>query len=168
MCRAYQQEYGFNAIVAMPTNLYGPGDNYHAENSHVVAALVRRIVEAERVNADEVVVWGTGSPLRELLHVDDLADAVLFLADRYKGTELINVGSGDEISIADLARLIADLSGYKGALRFDTTRPDGTPRKRLDTHRLEALGWKRKITLEQGLRETIGAYRASVQTSHVD
>ena len=154
MCQAYRRQYGFDAICAMPTNLYGPGDSYHLENSHVVPALIRRLHEARLSGAPEVFVWGTGTPLRELLHVDDLAGALVMLMQCCSGPDLINIGSGDEVSIAELATLIADVVGYQGKLRYDTSRPDGTPRKRLDTTRLDAMGWRPSIALREGLRAT--------------
>ena len=153
MCQAYRRQYGFDAVVAMPTNLYGPGDNYHPENSHVVPALIRRIHEAKVSGAPEVVIWGTGAPLREFLHADDLADALVFLMRNYSDGEMINVGSGQEVSIAELARTIADVTGYLGRLRFDPSKPDGTPRKLLDSSRLSALGWTPKAPLAEGMRE---------------
>lgn len=153
MCQAYCRQYGFDAICAMPTNLYGPGDNYHPQNAHVVPALIRRFDEAKREGAKEVVVWGTGTPLREFLHVDDLAEALLMLMQRYNAEEIVNVGSGDEVSIADLAHMVAGVVGFEGATRFDASKPDGTPRKRLDTSCLSALGWNPRIPLEDGLRD---------------
>src|SRR5690606_17150893 len=147
--------YGFDAIVAMPTNLYGPGDNYDPENSHVVPGLIGRIGRAKRTGLPEVAIWGSGTPLREFLHVDDLADAAVFLMQKYSSEHIVNIGSGDEISIADLARLIARIIGYQGRLVFDPEKPDGTPRKLLDSSRLEALGWKRRIGLDEGLAATI-------------
>ena len=161
MCQAYRKQYGFDAIVAMPTNLYGPGDNYHPENSHVVPALVRRIHEAKRAHAKEVVIWGSGRPLREFLHVDDLADALLFLMRSYDGAEMINIGSGQEVSIAELAQTIAGVVGYSGELRFNDSKPDGTPRKRLDATRLGELGWHARVPLEQGLRQTAEAFASA-------
>jgi GDP-L-fucose synthase len=158
MCQAYRRQYGFNAIVAMPTNLYGPGDNYHLDNSHVVAALIRRIYDAKTIAAPRVVIWGTGTPLREFLHVEDLADAAVFLMRQYNDEGLINVGSGQEVSIAELASAIASAVDYKGELVFDTSRPDGTPRKRLNIKRLEALGWQARIALKPGLEQTISAF----------
>lgn len=155
MCQAYRAEYGFDAIVAMPTNLYGPGDNYHAQDSHVVPGLIRRLHEAKLAGAPEVVIWGTGTPRREFLHADDLADALVFLMRNYSAAEMVNVGSGEEVSIAELAALVADVVGYRGSLRFDASKPDGTPRKLLDSSRLAAMGWKPRIGLEQGLRETL-------------
>jgi GDP-L-fucose synthase len=154
MCQAYRRQYGFDAIVAMPTNLYGPGDNFHPDNSHVVPGLIRRFHEAVRDNAPRVAIWGTGTPRRELMHVDDLADALLMLMHSYGGEDMINVGSGQETTIADLARTIAGIAGYRGELVFDATKPDGTPRKRLDTSRLHAMGWSPKIDLARGLAET--------------
>lgn len=153
MCQAYRRQYGFDAICAMPTNLYGPGDNYHPENAHVVPALIRRFDEARRQGAAEVVVWGTGKPLREFLFVDDLADALLLLMQQYSAEEIINVGSGDEVSIGDLARMIAAVTGYNGSVRFDAGKPDGTPRKLLDTSGLAALRWNPRTSLKGGLRE---------------
>jgi GDP-L-fucose synthase len=161
MCQAYRRQYGFDAIVAMPTNLYGPGDNYHPENSHVVPALLRRFHAATRADAPEVTIWGSGTPLREFLHVDDLADALVFLMRRYSGADMVNVGSGEEVSISGLARLVAEVVGYQGRILFDPTKPDGTPRKRLDTSRLEALGWHARIPLVSGLRQTFEAYAAA-------
>ena len=151
MCQAYRRQYGFDAIVAMPTNLYGPGDNYHPENSHVVAALIRRITEAKASATGEVRIWGSGRPMREFLHVDDLADALLLLMRRYSGAGMINIGSGHELSIAELAKIIADIAGYTGDLVFDPALPDGTPRKRLDSTRLQSLGWQAGIELRAGL-----------------
>jgi GDP-L-fucose synthase len=155
MCQAYRRQYGFDAVSAMPTNLYGPGDNYDDRNSHVIPALIRRIVSAKRNSAPDVLIWGSGTPLREFMHVDDLADALIFLMDNYDGEEPINVGSGQEISIAGLATMIADIIGYEGCLRFDTGRPDGTPRKLLDTSKLQALGWRAQTPLREGLAATI-------------
>lgn len=162
MCQAYRRQYGFNAIVAMPTNLYGLGDNYHPENSHVVAALIRRIHAAKTTNAPDVTIWGSGRPLREFLYVDDLADALVFLMQRYNEVEMINVGSGQECAIADLARMISDVVGFAGKLTFDTSKPDGTPRKRLETSRLKRLGWQPRMTLSQGLRKTYEAYACAM------
>ena len=154
MCQAYRRQYGFNAISVMPTNLYGPGDNFNLQNSHVLPALIRKFHEAKEQGAREVVVWGTGTPRREFLHADDLADACLFLMDRYESEELINVGWGEDISIRELAELVRDVVGYQGALRFDTSKPDGTPRKLLDVSRLRALGWAPRISLRQGVTST--------------
>lgn len=161
MCQSYRRQYGFDAICAMPTNLYGPADNYHPENSHVVPALIRRFHEAKSADTTEVVIWGSGQPLRELMHVDDLADALLLLMQIYSDEAIVNVGSGQEISIGGLARIIADAVRYRGQLRFDTSKPDGTPRKLLDSHRLESLGWKARIGLAAGIQDTYQWYVAN-------
>ncbi|MGP1664317.1 MAG: GDP-L-fucose synthase [Rhodanobacter sp.] len=161
MCQAYRRQYGFNAIVAMPTNLYGPGDNYHPENSHVVPALIRRIHEAKTASAPQVKIWGSGEPLREFLHVDDLADALVFLMRHYSDVGMVNVGSGQEVTIVELARVIAGVIGYDGALVFDASKPDGTPRKRLDMSRLASLGWQARTPLELGLRQTYAAFAST-------
>lgn len=151
MCQAYRKQYGFDAICAMPTNLYGPGDSYHLENSHVVPALMRRFHEAKQRGDDEVVIWGTGRPLREFLYVDDLAEACLLLMQRYSSEQIVNVGSGEEVSIAQLAQLIAEAVGYQGRLVFDASKPDGTPRKLLDSSRIKNIGWIRATPLNHGL-----------------
>ncbi|MDB6042371.1 MAG: GDP-L-fucose synthase, partial [Gammaproteobacteria bacterium] len=154
MCQAYRRQYGFAAIAAMPTNLYGPGDNFSLQNSHVLPALLRKFHEAKEHSAAEVEVWGSGSPRREFLHVDDLADACLFLMESYEEEGWINVGWGRDETIAELAQTIRRVVGFTGSLRFDPTKPDGTPRKLLDTTRLTALGWMPKIELEVGIRST--------------
>jgi len=154
MCQAYRRQYGFNAISLMPTNLYGPGDNFSLENSHVLPALLRKFHEAKETSAPEVVVWGTGTPRREFLHVDDLADACLLLMQRYQDEVPINVGCGRDQTIAELAETIRGIVGFTGSVRFDPSRPDGTPRKLLDTTRLSALGWAPGIRLESGIRST--------------
>ena len=154
MCQAYHRHYGFNAICVMPTNLYGPGDNFDLENSHVLPALLRKFHEAKERGSQEVVVWGTGQPRREFLYVDDLADACLFLMRRYDDETPINVGWGSDQSIAELASTVARVVGFPGALRYDPTKPDGTPRKLLDTSRLAALGWAPSVELATGLRAT--------------
>ena len=153
LCQAYRRQYGCDFIAAQPTNLYGPGDNYDLETSHVLPALLRKAHEAKLAGAPSLTVWGSGTPRREFLHVDDLADAVVFLAKRYSGEEHVNVGSGEEVTIRDLAGLICDVVGYRGALAFDASRPDGTPRKLADVSKLNALGWKARIGLEAGLRQ---------------
>ena len=155
MCQAYRRQYGFNAISAMPTNLYGPGDNFSLQGSHVLPALLRRLCEAREGGSDSVVVWGSGTPRREFLHVDDLAAACLFLMQHYEDDRWINVGWGRDCSIAELARMIAAIVGFAGELRFDPSKPDGTPRKLLDATRLSALGWTPKIGLEEGIRTTL-------------
>jgi GDP-L-fucose synthase len=154
MCQAYRKQYGFNAISAMPTNLYGPGDNFSLKSSHVLPALLRKVHEAKEAGASEVEVWGTGKPRREFLHVDDLADACVFLMRNYDGEGWVNVGWGRDETIAELADTIRRVVGFGGALRFDESKPDGTPRKLLDTTRLTALGWSPKIGLEVGIRST--------------
>ena len=154
MCQAYRRQYGFDAISAMPTNLYGPGDNFHPENSHVVPALMRRFHEAKVRQEVSVTVWGTGQPCREFLYADDLADALFHLMQNYSEPEHINVGCGQELPIAELAMLIKEVVGYEGTLRFDPSRPDGTPRKLLDVSRLFATGWRPRIDLRSGLDAT--------------
>lgn len=154
MCQAYNREYGACFISAMPTNLYGPGDNFDLLDSHVIPALMRRFHLARGRGASEVVVWGTGAPRREFLHVDDLADACLFLMEHYQESDIINVGVGWDLSIRELAELIAAVTGFKGRISFDTSQPDGTPRKLLDVSRLTTLGWQARIPLEEGLRAT--------------
>ena len=154
MCQAYRRQYGFDAISLMPTNLYGPGDNFSLDNSHVLPALIRKFHEAASARSKSVVVWGTGTPRREFLYVDDLADAVVFLTQRYSGAGPINVGVGADITIRELAELIGGIVGFQGELAFDTAKPDGTPRKLLDVGRLHALGWRATTTLEAGLRST--------------
>jgi GDP-L-fucose synthase len=161
MCQAYRRQYGFNAISAMPANLYGPGDNFSLQSSHVLPALLRKFQEAKEQGADSVEIWGTGTPRREFLHVDDLADACLFLMQRYESEHWINVGWGTDVTIDELARTIARLVGFRGTLRFDTSKPDGTPRKLLSTERLTALGWKPAIALEQGIRSTLAWFLAN-------
>jgi len=151
LAQAYRRQHGRDYISAMPTNLYGPGDNFHPLDSHAPAALLSRFHAAQEAHAPSVDIWGSGSPLREFLHVDDLADACVFLLRHYSGEEHVNVGSGQEVSIADFARAIADTVGYTGELRFDTTKPDGMPRKLLDCSRIKAMGWAPNIPLREGL-----------------
>ena len=155
MCDSYRAQYGCNFISAMPTNLYGTNDNYHPENSHVLPALIRRIVLAKKNNDPNVVIWGTGTPRREFLHVDDLADACYFLLQNYNEKGPVNIGSGIDISIKELAELIVAEVGYEGQLVFDTTKPDGTPRKLMDNSKINNLGWSAKIILEKGIKRTI-------------
>ena len=155
LCQAYRREYGRHYISVMPCNLYGPNDNVDLANSHVLPALIRKFHEAKANGASEVVVWGTGTPLREFLHVDDLARGVIFCLDHYDGDEHINCGAGSEVTIAELAQTVRDAVGFTGALTFDTTKPDGTPRKLMDSGRLLALGWTPKISLHEGIQ---GAY----------
>ena len=151
LCETYRDQYGANFISAMPTNLYGKNDNYHSENSHVLPALIRRFHEAKISGLQEVVIWGSGNPQREFLFADDLADACLFLMNNYNDKEIINIGSGTDITIKDLAELIKEITGFNGNLVFDKTRPDGTPRKLLDVTKINALGWHYKIKLKEGI-----------------
>jgi GDP-L-fucose synthase len=172
-----RQQYGRNYFSVMPTNLYGPGDNFHPENSHVLPALIRRFVEAKSQNASEVVIWGSGTPLREFLHVDDCADAIVHLMENVKKGTLetlppakdgwyhVNVGSGSEVSIGDLAQVISDAVGYKGKLKFDRTKPDGTPRKLMDNSLLRQLGWNPRINLKEGVSSTVNWYLESLKNS---
>src|SRR5436305_1348418 len=154
LCQAFSREYGANFISAMPTNLYGPNDNFDLETSHVLAALLRKAHEAKTRNDRKLVVWGTGKPRREFLHVDDLAAACLLLLEKYDSPEIINVGCGEDISIRELAELICDIVGFDGELNWDATKPDGTPRKLLDVTKLRALGWKPSIPLREGITQT--------------
>jgi GDP-L-fucose synthase len=160
MCQAYTRQYGFNAISVMPTNLYGPGDNFDLQTSHVLPALLRKFHTAKSNDDPAVVVWGSGAPRREFLHVDDLADALCFLMDHYDSPEIINVGCGEDITIAELARLVADVVGYGGAITFDRSKPDGTPRKLLDVTKSRALGWQPRTPLRAGIEQTYRWYRA--------
>jgi len=154
MCQAYKKQYGFNAISIMPTNLYGPGDNFNLENSHVLPALIRKFHDAKVNNLDSVEVWGTGAPRREFLHVDDMADASVYLMNNYDDFDFVNVGIGKDVSIKELAIKVKTAVGYAGDLVFDSTKPDGTPRKLLDVSKLNNAGWKSKINLDDGIRET--------------
>ena len=161
LCRAYNREYGTCFIAAMPTNLYGPGDNFDLLDSHVIPALMRRFHLARVTGAPEVAVWGTGAPRREFLHVDDLADACLFLMEHYRESDIVNVGVGQDQTIRELAELVARVTGFQGRISFDPGQPDGTPRKLLDVSRLTALGWQARIPLEEGLRQTYQWFRRS-------
>jgi GDP-L-fucose synthase len=152
LCQAYRRQYRADFISVMPTNLYGPGDNYHPEHSHVPAALIRRFHEAKLSGAPNVAVWGTGAPRREFLAADDLADACVFVMKHYSGDGFLNVGTGEDVTIADFARLVAEVVGYRGDIMFDTSRPDGTPRKLLDVSKLAALGWRAQTPLRDGLK----------------
>ncbi len=158
MCQAYHKQYGFNAISLMPTNLYGPGDNFHPENSHVMPALIRRFHEAKLAGLEKVTVWGTGTPKREFLYVDDLAAATVFLMNNYDDPEIINVGVGKDQTICEIAELVKEVVGYEGDLEWDTTKPDGTPRKLLDVSKLFSLGWKPSVPLREGLENTYKWY----------
>ena len=162
LCQAYRRQYGFDAISAMPTNLYGPNDNFDLQSSHVLPALIRKFHEAKLAGAPYVEIWGTGKPLREFLHVDDCAAAVVHLMERYGGEEHVNVGTGEDLSIGELAAMVRRVVGFEGELRFDATKPDGTPRKLLDVSRLKALGWAPRIPLERGIAETYAWYVESL------
>ncbi|MCP3475881.1 GDP-L-fucose synthase [Bradyrhizobium sp. CCGUVB1N3] len=163
MVEAYRSQYGSDFISVMPSNLYGPGDNYHPEYSHVVAALIRRFHEAKVADKRSVMVWGTGAPRREFLYVDDMADACVHLMKTYSRADLVNIGTGEDITIGDFARVVADIVGYRGEITFDTSRPDGTPRKLLDVNRLAKLGWRAKTSLKDGIQQ---AYRAFLTTGN--
>jgi GDP-L-fucose synthase len=163
MCQAYRREFGFNAISLMPTNLYGPGDNFDALNSHVLPGLIRRIHAAKLKGDGNVSIWGTGTPRREFLHVDDLADAVLYLLHRYDAEPIVNIGWGEDVTIRELAELIVSVIDYRGELIFDTAKPDGTPRKLLDVGRLSELGWRPRIPLKDGIAQTYAWF-----TEHFD
>lgn len=158
MVRSYRRQYGFSGISLMPTNLYGPGDNFDLQTSHVLPALIRKFHEAKLAGAPAVTVWGTGTPRREFLHVDDLADAALFLMERYDEEDIVNVGVGEDVSIAELAEIVRDVVGYEGEIVYDTSKPDGTPRKLLDVSRLHALGWRARIGLREGIEQTYRWY----------
>ncbi len=158
MIDAYREQYGFNGVSLMPTNLYGPGDNFDLESSHVLPALIRKFHEAKLSGAPTVTVWGTGTPRREFLHVDDLADAAAFIMDKYDGEQILNIGVGEDVSIGELAALVAQIVGYEGEIVFDTSKPDGTPRKLLDNSRLLGLGWRPKIGLKKGITSTYKWY----------
>jgi len=163
MCQAYRKQYGFDAISIMPTNLYGPGDNFHPENSHVLPALIRRLHEAKISGAQSVQIWGTGKPMREFLYVDDLAEACEFVMNEYSDSDVINVGVGKDISIKDLAMLVKDIVQYRGDLEFDSSRPDGTPRKVMDVSRATNLGWSAKTSLQEGISRTYDWYLSNLE-----
>lgn len=164
LCEAYKKQYGKNFISVMPTNLYGPHDNYHAEHSHVIPGMIRKIHEAKEQRLPSVTLWGTGTPKREFLHVDDLADACLFLMEQYNEGTHINIGTGNDMSIRELAETIRTVIGYTGELIFDTTRPDGPPRKLLNVNKLHDLGWKARISFEEGIRKTYASFLEELQT----
>ena len=161
LCEAYRAQYACNFISAMPTNLYGPNDNYDLQNAHVLPALIRKFHEAKMQQAPEVVLWGTGKPMREFLHVDDLAAACCFLMQDYNEAEFVNIGTGVDITIAALAQLIKEIVGYEGNIVNDTTKPDGTPRKLMDVSKMKALGWSAQIDLENGIRSVYEAYKST-------
>jgi GDP-L-fucose synthase len=159
MCQAYRRQYGFNAIALMPTNMYGPGDNFDLQNSHVLPALIRRFHEAKLRGDAEVAVWGSGTPRREFLYVDDLAAAIVHLMRTYDGGELVNIGCGSDVTIRELAELVAETVEYRGRLAFDASKPDGAPRKLLDTSRATSLGWQPGVSLRDGIAATYAWYR---------
>jgi GDP-L-fucose synthase len=162
LCDAYRHQHGCNFISAMPTNLYGPGDNYHPENSHVLPALIRRFHEAKEQGLQEVVCWGTGSPKREFLYVDDLAEACLHLMAHHNDSGWVNVGTGRDVSIRELATMVADTVGYDGAIRWDTSKPDGTPRKLLDVSKMTALGWTASTPLRKGIEQVYHDFQGAL------
>lgn len=154
MCQAYKKQYGFNAISLMPTNLYGPGDNFNLENSHVLPALIRKFHDAKEQGKESVEVWGSGTPKREFLHVDDMADATVYLMNNYDGEQFVNVGVGNDVSIKELAEIVKQTVGFEGELKFNTSKPDGAPRKLLDVAKLNEVGWQAKVTLAEGISST--------------
>ena len=162
MCKAYRKQYGFNSICLMPTNLYGPNDNYDLDSSHVLPALIRRFYEAAMLRHGKVTLWGDGSALREFLHVDDLAEAAFTCMKDYDSDEIINVGTGKDISIKELAMTIADVISYKGDIEWDTSKPNGTPRKVLNVDKIKALGWEPKIELKEGIQKTYQLYKENL------
>ncbi len=159
MAKSYNRQYGTNFISVMPTNLYGPNDNYDLQNSHVLPALIRKFIEAKEQNAPSVTLWGTGKPRREFLYVDDMADACIFLMERYDGNEIVNIGTGEDVTILEVAEMIKEIVGFTGEIRFDTSKPDGTPRKLLDVSKINALGWKAATPLKIGLQQAIAWYQ---------
>lgn len=166
LCDAYRAQYGCRFISVMPTNLYGPNDNYDLQNSHVLPAFIRKFHEAKRDNLPAVTIWGSGTPRREFMHVDDLADACLFLMEHFDEAGFVNIGTGEEISIRDLAQCVAQIVGFEGAVHCDASKPDGTPRKLMDVRRLHSLGWKHRISLEEGIRLVYQDYVASIGESN--
>jgi len=154
MCQAYNKQFGDNFISVMPTNLYGMNDNYHSQNSHVLPALIKKIHNAKEAHQEQITLWGTGSPMREFLYVDDLAEACIYLVNEYDSPDIINIGTGEDISIFDLANLIKDIVGYEGEIRWDSSVPDGTPKKQLDVTKIHNLGWKHKTSLREGIEKT--------------
>jgi GDP-L-fucose synthase len=167
MCQAYRREYGFNAISLMPTNLYGPGDNFDLQNSHVLPALIRRFHEALRLGLASVTIWGTGTPRREFLHVDDLGDAILHLMNTYDSDEIVNIGWGQDITIRELAEVVRSVVGFTGGVEFDHSKPDGTPRKLLDVERLTRLGWRPRVDLRAGIEATYAWFRENVANARL-
>jgi len=164
MCQSYNRQYGTNFISVMPTNLYGPNDNFDLNDAHVLPALIRKFVEAKKSEAPSVTVWGTGTPRREFLHVDDMADACLFLMEDYDDSEIVNIGTGEDITIKELADLIAESAGFKGTVEFDHSKPDGTPKKLLDVSKINKLGWKARIPLVEGIHNMVSWYDKHIST----
>ena len=163
MAQSYNRQYGTNYISVMPTNLYGPNDNFDLQNSHVVPALIRKFIEAEKNNVSAVTLWGSGTPKREFLYVDDMADACIFLMKKYNDSDIINVGTGEDVTIVELAEIIKEEVGFQGTLQFDTSKPDGTPRKLLDVTKINSLGWKASVPLRTGIQRTIEWYRSHME-----
>lgn len=163
-CQAYSKQFGFNAISLMPTNLYGQNDNFDLNSSHVLPAMIRKFHEA-KVNETDVTIWGTGTPRREFLFVDDLADACLHLMNNYNSTEIVNVGTGEDVSIKELSEIVKDVVGFSGNILYDTSKPDGTPRKLLDVSKINSLGWKHKVSLKEGIQKTYSWYLENLKTS---
>ena len=164
LCQSYNEQYGTNFISAMPTNLYGPNDSYDLDNSHVLPAMIRKFHEAKLGGKDSVEIWGTGTPKREFLYVDDLADACVFLMNAYSGSEIVNIGTGEDVTIADLATAVSIAVGYEGGIHFNTSMPDGTPRKLMDVSKLERIGWKHKTSLKEGIEKTYNNYKSVIIT----
>ena len=165
MCQSYNKQYGTNFISVMPTNLYGEGDNFDLENSHVLPAMIRKFDDAKKSNSKEVTLWGTGNPKREFLYVDDLANACLFLMNNYDSSEIINIGTGEDLSIIELANIVKEIIGYKGGIVWDSSKPDGTPRKLLDVSKIQALGWKHSVNLKEGIKRSYEWYKANLSIS---
>jgi GDP-L-fucose synthase len=166
LCDSFRDQYGSNFISVMPTNLYGPNDHYDLKNAHVLPALIRKIHEAKIKNEPFVTIWGSGEPRREFLYVDDLADACLFLMERHNGAGLVNVGTGKDLTIMELAELISGIIGFRGSIRLDLSKPDGTPRKLLDISKLEGMGWKARISLKEGVRKVYETYEKEASSTH--
>jgi len=165
MCQSYNKQYGTNFISVMPTNLYGEGDNFDLENSHVLPAMIRKFDDAKKNNSKEVILWGTGNSKREFLYVDDLANACLFLMNNYDSSEIINIGTGEDLSIIELANIVKEIIGYKGGIVWDSSKPDGTPRKLLDVSKIQALGWKHSVNLKEGIKRSYEWYKANLSIS---
>lgn len=161
MCQSYAKQYGMKSVIVMPTNLYGPNDNFDLENSHVLPAMIRKFYDAKNNNQDNVTLWGTGEPKREFLHVDDLANACVFLMQNYESSEIINIGTGMDLSILELANMVKETVGYEGEIKWDTSKPDGTPRKLLDVSKIHNLGWKHKVGIEEGIRQVYEWYKVN-------